>query len=198
MEAPIVLKLGGSLLGGSYLGAWLAALPALAGRAVLVPGGGPFADAVRAAQARHDFDDRTAHRMALLAMEQTGWIFCALAPCCAPAGEPETMRFVLASRRVPVWLPAAMAPGEPEVPEGWETTSDSLAAWLAGRLGTPTVILVKSAPLSDPAAPLAELAKAGIVDPVLPGLVSRLKLTCRVFGPERAAAFAADCGVWGR
>ena len=40
-----VVKLGGSLSGAPELKAWLAALAGAAGRVVLVPGGGPFADA---------------------------------------------------------------------------------------------------------------------------------------------------------
>src|SRR5262249_34381680 len=54
----------------SNLKNWIDAVAAGAGRVVVVPGGGPFADAVRTAQARMGFDDRAAHRMALLAMDQ--------------------------------------------------------------------------------------------------------------------------------
>src|SRR4051812_7801139 len=66
----IVLKLGGSLASSGGLTACLAALGRLRGEIVVVPGGGVFADAVRAAQPRFGFSDRAAHRMAILAMEQ--------------------------------------------------------------------------------------------------------------------------------
>ena len=49
--APLVVKLGGSHAGSALLRPWLRAIEAAAGRVVLVPGGGPFADAVRDAQA---------------------------------------------------------------------------------------------------------------------------------------------------
>ena len=64
-----VIKLGGSHAFAPQLKDWIGAVAAQAGRIVLVPGGGPFADAVRDAQARMGFDDGAAHRMALLAME---------------------------------------------------------------------------------------------------------------------------------
>ena len=69
---PVVVKLGGSLAFSQHLRAWISALAACPGRAVIVPGGGPFADAVRSAQTRMGYDDHAAHHMALLAMEQYG------------------------------------------------------------------------------------------------------------------------------
>ena len=76
MRALTVIKLGGSHAFAPHLRDWLAAIAGCAGSMVLVPGGGPFADLVRDAQARIGFDDDAAHRMALLAMAQYG---CALA-----------------------------------------------------------------------------------------------------------------------
>ncbi len=66
----MVVRLGGSHAFSPLLRPWLAAIGAAAGRVVLVPGGGPFADTVRSAQAAMGFDDLAAHRMALLAMAQ--------------------------------------------------------------------------------------------------------------------------------
>src|SRR6185369_14601723 len=101
-----------------------------AGRIVLVPGGGPFADAVRAAQPRMGFDDGAAHRMALLAMEQYG---CALASGrkqFSLADSRAAIDRALELKQVPVWLPTRMALAA-DIPASWEVTSDSLAAWLA-------------------------------------------------------------------
>ncbi|GJD57342.1 uridylate kinase [Methylobacterium dankookense] len=80
--APIVVKLGGSLLGEpARLRAWLARLTAGAlGPCLIVPGGGPFADAVRNAQGALGFDDALAHRLALDAMGRMAEVFCALEP----------------------------------------------------------------------------------------------------------------------
>src|SRR5688572_11112389 len=69
-RGPTVVKLGGSYALSPRLPAILAAIRASHVPVVVVPGGGPFADAVRAAQPRMGFGDRAAHRMALLAMAQ--------------------------------------------------------------------------------------------------------------------------------
>ena len=70
--SPLVVKIGGSLWRSPLLARWIAALRAFPGPLTIVPGGGPFADAVRAAQPTMGFSDRAAHKMAVLAMEQYG------------------------------------------------------------------------------------------------------------------------------
>ena len=97
-----VLKLGGSYAFSPHLKDWLDAIAACAGCAVVVPGGGPFADAVRMAQSRMGFDDRAAHEMAVLAMDQYG---CALAHLGLPMRRAESataIRSVLRNVRRPV------------------------------------------------------------------------------------------------
>jgi len=66
---PAVIKLGGSNASSAQLPHWLDAIERCAGHAILVPGGGPFADAVRTAQSAMGCDDRAAHRMALAAKD---------------------------------------------------------------------------------------------------------------------------------
>jgi dihydroneopterin aldolase len=163
----IVVKLGGSVAGAARLGGWLAALGRGAGRAVVVPGGGAFADAVRAAQQRHGFADRTAHRMALLAMEQYALMLSDLAPVLVPCRRVGEMRRALGDGDVPVWLPSAMALDDPEIPESWDVTSDSLAAWLGRILEAKRLVLVKSAAAPAALEPAA-LAARGLVDRAFP------------------------------
>ena len=128
----IVVKLGGSLAEAGTLRGWFMALTRGMGRAIVVPGGGAFAEAVREQQRRLQFSDRAAHRMALLAMEQYANVLadiCAQMTTCASESEMHT---ALARPSVPVWLPSAMALAEPDIPPSWDVTSDSLAAWLVG------------------------------------------------------------------
>src|SRR5262245_52569461 len=95
--AAAVVKLGGSFALSSDLPAWLEVIAGGAGYVVLVPGGGPFADAVRAAQPVMRFDEAAAHHMALLAMEQYGRALVGLDPRFAMAGSISAMRRALAS-----------------------------------------------------------------------------------------------------
>jgi len=86
-----VVKLGGSHAHGPHLKDWLAAIAAEAGSIAIVPGGGPFADAVRTAQAGIGYDDRAAHAMALMAMAQFGAALTSLNPALrlAASGAPK-------------------------------------------------------------------------------------------------------------
>jgi dihydroneopterin aldolase len=172
----VVVKLGGSLAKARTVQGWLAALSRGKGRAIVVPGGGSFADTVRDQQERLRFSDRAAHRMALLAMEQYALALadlCADMTACASA---EAMRDALARGSIPVWLPAAMALADPEIPESWDVTSDSLAAWLARRLGVGRLVLVKSTMAPRPLDPTA-LARRGLVDRLFPRFFDAAKLT---------------------
>ncbi len=64
-----------------------------------------------------------------------------------------------------IWLPDP-ATDALEVERSWRITGDSLALWLARRLGARRLVLLKSCPI--PTADLTALAAAGIVDEVLP------------------------------
>ncbi len=135
-----VVKLGGSLWQSPHLPLWLDALAET--DAVIVPGGGPFADAVRHAQASWHFDDRTAHHMAILAMRQYGRMLMGLCPRLAGADSPQALRELKGRARV--WLPLPEPLDDAGIPASWDITSDSLAAWLAGRVDASNLLLVKS------------------------------------------------------
>ena len=129
-----IVKLGGSHATGPHLKDWLAAIAAEAGSIAIVPGGGPFADAVRTAQASIGYDDRAAHAMALMAMAQFGCALQSLNPALRLAASRSAILRALKDGKVPVWSPEPMARAA-ALPETWDLTSDSLAAWLAGALG---------------------------------------------------------------
>ena len=138
----------------------------------LVPGGGPFADQVRSTQARWGYGDAVAHAMALLAMRQYGLMLAGLRSEFATAGNPESVAAALAAGRSAIWLPDPEAMDEREVPASWAITSDSLAAWLARKIGAEHLLLVKSASIPPGGLPASRLAAQGWVDPAFPGFVA--------------------------
>lgn len=150
-----VVKIGGSLYDTPRLREWLQAIAARSEPAIIVPGGGPFADQVRVAQQRWRVDDATAHRMALSAMDQYGLLMAGLEQRLVAAADPDILRQTVASSRSAVWLPAAE---DPDVERSWRVTADSLALWLANRVGAEGVALVKSAPLSTARTKLLDAA----------------------------------------
>jgi aspartokinase-like uncharacterized kinase len=104
-------------------------------RLLVVPGGGSFADAVRDADRRYALSDAAAHRMAILAMDQFGWLLSEMIPGCAPTAEID-------GDGLRVLLPAAVLADDP-LPASWDVTSDSIAAWVAREAGAGRLVLVK-------------------------------------------------------
>jgi len=182
-----VVKLGGSLAFSDALKPWLDALADCAGHVVVVPGGGPFADAVRAAQPDMGFDDRAAHHMALTAMEQYGRALVSLGEGLVLAGSAAAIHRAVRDGRVAVWAPARMALCAKDVPASWDMTSDSLAAWLTGKLGAHRILLVKQANVSGP---LRDLVARGVVDPLFPRFLAAAGADASVAGPHDHAAVA--------
>ena len=181
MKTLAVLKLGGAQARGGRLKDWLDAAARHAGRLVVVPGGGPFADAVRAAQGEIGFDDAAAHEMALMAMSQFGRALVSLAGGFELAASEAEMRGALERGVTPIWSPERMALAA-GLPASWDLTSDSLAAWLAGVLGARRLILVKH---GEPAH-AAELARRGVVDPLFPFYLARSGARAFLAAPDAA------------
>ena len=179
--ARTVVKVGGSLVERpARLRAVLADLAeGREGPAVIVPGGGPFADAVRLTQAQLGFDDATAHRLALDAMGQMAQVFCAIEPRLVLA----TSVAALDDRPCVVWTPGELRGGHPDIPESWDVTSDSLALWLAARIGAERCLLLKSADCPHGATP-QELAEGGLVDRAFPRFAERFRGSIVLRGPS--------------
>jgi aspartokinase-like uncharacterized kinase len=140
-----VIKLGGSLLSSGSLQEWLSTIVKHgAGKLVIVPGGGIFADQVRDAQQKWKFDDKAAHQMALLAMEQYAYLLQSYAPDLGLSDSIEGIEKAISLNQVPVWLPFKMINACQDISSNWDLTSDSLALCLAEQLNAEHVMLVKS------------------------------------------------------
>jgi 5-(aminomethyl)-3-furanmethanol phosphate kinase len=202
-----VVKLGGSLAESMRLTKILEIVAQARSPVVVVPGGGAFADAVRRAQADFGFSDASAHRMALLAMHQTGLMLAALQPRLRPVDTLAALKRAAAGKRIPVWLPLKMVERDGRIAADWSTTSDGLAARLAERLGRVPVVLVKSCRIPKGVSVTA-LAREGVVDPTFATIVDRARLPWHVLGagdedalasllkvPERAKAPARKQGA---
>ncbi len=199
---PLVVKIGGGLLrAGGLDGLRHACADVLElsrrRRVVVVPGGGPFADAVRAVDAEVGLADEVAHALALRAMDQLGVLLAAL----LPAAEP--LAALVAPRRLGMLMAAEALAGRAEIPESWAVTSDSLAVLAAGAIGADEAILLKPVagvmvrwPSDD--APLARLTTGELqalqdagggraVDPYLPEAVRRTGVAVVVRRPGPSA-----------
>jgi 5-(aminomethyl)-3-furanmethanol phosphate kinase len=195
---PLVVKIGGGLLRSDGLEGLRRACADVADLAarrpvIVVPGGGPFADAVRAVDARVGLTDDVAHVLALGAMDQLGLLLAQLLP------DAEPLDRLVAPRRLGLLAAAPALGGRPGIPESWAVTSDSLAVLAAGAIGSEEAILLKPVagilarwPSDDPplgrltALELQTLQDSGggrAVDPYLPEAVRRTRVTVVVRAP---------------
>jgi aspartokinase-like uncharacterized kinase len=140
-----VVKVGGGVgrgAGVDALRALCTTLGELGGRhpLIVVPGGAGFADAVREADRRFGLRAATSHRMAVLGMEQCGWLLSELIPRAVRCADLARAR-ELAGGQTAVLLPAGLPLDA--LPASWQVTSDSIAAWVAGQAGADRLVLVK-------------------------------------------------------
>jgi len=143
-----IVKVGGGLLGkGRALDRVTEALIAFSrGRRVLViPGGGPFAEAVRTMFRRIKIGDDAAHWMAVLGMDQYAHALADRIPDAVLVDQQPEMEAALAAGRLPVLAPYRWLKAADPLPHSWDVTSDSIAAWFAGALGARRVVLIKPA-----------------------------------------------------
>jgi aspartokinase-like uncharacterized kinase len=181
----IVVKLGGSL---SQSGSLIKCLNSLEQNyahkgVVIVPGGGAFADQVRLAQHHWQFDDDTAHRMAILAMQQMALLINGLKRGFAIADSVTDIQKQLLRQNIVIWSPNSVELDHAAVKASWDITSDSLSAWLAGALSARELILVKSA-IIDKNLNLQQLAEQGIIDQGFCACVNQATFTIQVINQQ--------------
>ena len=176
-----VIKIGGSLARTDAAAQLLRKLAAHKVRDVIVvPGGGEFADSVRAAQARQALSEQAAHHMALLAMHMMAVAMADLAPGFALAESTSQFDAAWRDDKTPIWLPAPMVLAARDIPASWDVTSDSLAAWLAGEVDAARLLLVKSRALPAGAHTAQALTEAGVVDACFARYVERQRYSWTV------------------
>jgi len=155
----VVVKVGGALLAhGRHFDAVLATIGDVARdrRLLVVPGGGPFADAVRTVDRRIALSDDAAHWMAVLAMDQYAHLLAdRLADAVVVADRP-SIGAAFEHKKLPVLAPFRWMRDADPLPHSWDVTSDSIAAWVAGMLDAKRLVVVKP--------PGALRAATGLVD----------------------------------
>ncbi len=178
-----VIKVGGSLSRGAALPELCRTLSVIAARrrVLIVPGGGAFADAVRVAARRYPLGDDAAHWMAILGMDQYGYLLASLISDAHIIRDLADAPIIAATGATPVLLPFDALSRHDPLPHSWDVTSDSIAAWICRATGAARLVLLKDVdglfsadPQHSPGAvliprvPLSEAARYGGVDPYLP------------------------------
>jgi aspartokinase-like uncharacterized kinase len=184
-----VVKVGGGLLAdGGRIDAVLAAIARADGGASLlvIPGGGPFADAVREADRRIGLTEDAAHWMAVLAMDQYAELIVARMPGAVLVFTEQQIRGARARGLIPVLAPCRWLRERDPLPHSWDVTSDSIAAWFAGALGARRLVLVKPSGAAGP----------NLVDPAFAGVASPRVAVAVVPADDATALRAALARDW--
>ena len=173
-----VIKVGGSLLGRADWPRLLAELvqqKSVDSHCLLVVGGGPLVDGLRAIDAAAPQPPDIVHRLAIDLMGATARMVAAALAVPLVAGPTSQAISVL---DVPEWL--GRAGRYDQLPVGWHVTSDSIAAFVAARSAETSgceLLLAKSVP--PPVCPakqalLESLAQSGWIDAYFPEAAATL------------------------
>ncbi|MDR3637463.1 MAG: uridylate kinase [Isosphaeraceae bacterium] len=184
MSVDAVIKVGGSLLDWPELPARLSYYlkERAAERLVIVAGGGAAADVVRGLDRVHGLGEERAHDLALRALDFTAHVLASAVTGLDAVDDEAELSRVWGLARTPVFAPRRLLESDEKrsgraLPHTWDVTTDSIAAYVAQRLGAPELVLLKSAPL--PRAGSAEsAARAGLVDAHFPAVAQHVE---RVF-----------------
>ena len=189
-KIDLVCKIGGSLGKPEVLRPLIKTLEAVRAehRIVVVPGGGAFADAVRTETTTFQLGETASHWMAILAMDQYGYLLADLGQATRTVRTPTEIEDALGDGAVPILLPSTLLLGVDPLPHSWEVTSDTIAAHLAVSFGGELLVLLKDVdgvltadPRKDPDAvliprlTLSRLAGTACVDAAFTREAERLR-----------------------
>ncbi|MDD1728100.1 MAG: uridylate kinase [Methanospirillum sp.] len=127
MKRYLVIKIGGSLLPHAKI--IIRVILESNRPALILPGGGIFADAVR----KTETEGTIAHWMAIAGMEQYGWFLSGFGI--------ETTVYPELINKPRVLLPYRYLQEVDPLPHTWDVTSDTISAWLADQIGAELLIL---------------------------------------------------------
>jgi len=113
-------------------------------RLLVVPGGGAFADQVRDVYRRYKLNETAAHRMALLAMDQYGYVLNHLISGSCLTADLRAASNAAKSRRIGILLPSSLVFRADPLPHLWQVTSDTIAAWIAHSAHCRRLVLLKN------------------------------------------------------
>jgi aspartokinase-like uncharacterized kinase len=194
-----VVKVGGSLAASAaVLRALCVELGKLGGRfrLLVVPGGGEFADAVRAADARFELSSQVSHKMAVLGMDQFGLMLSDLIPRSRVAFSLSVVEGLSGSGRLVVLLPSRLVFRARSLPASWDVTSDSIAAYVAGRLSVSRLVLVTDVDGVFSADPKVDLHAELVGEVSASGLLELgVRTSVDMFLPRMLLKFGLDCFV---
>ncbi|HIP17664.1 MAG TPA: hypothetical protein EYG76_05165 [Methanothermococcus okinawensis] len=142
MEYINIVKIGGSLtyFSESLLNE-LKSFSNPKNKIIIIPGGGKFANVVRELDTSVKMRDRTSHKLALLSMDMMGIYFSELSDI-ETVNTLYDAKEILKKKNIVILLPSKIVLSTDELPNSWEVTSDSVAAYITKLLKLNRLIIV--------------------------------------------------------
>ena len=143
----ILFKLGGSLLNSGFMKIWIKFITNhFKGRAIIIPGGGLFANHIRAVQKDYNLENEIAHDMALYSMSQMGLLISSIdRKSLHFCNTKKEINRVIEENKVPIigsfdFLKTRIGSSN----KNWSITSDSISLLISEELQLNTLLIVKS------------------------------------------------------
>lgn len=176
MTTRRVIKVGGSCLSSPELPQRLAQLlrSNSDSQNLLIVGGGMCIDAMRDLDQRFELDQTRMHWRCVTLLRSSFEVLCELVPSLHPIATPSQFQTLLTTPPVAENHLIAvdtfyhpLSSDHSRLPVGWETTTDSIAAYLAKLSGAEELLLLKSCNMET--ANIQQLADVGFLDAAFPG-----------------------------
>jgi dihydroneopterin aldolase len=123
-------------------------------------------------------------------MDQLAWAVAGVRPGFEVGTAEEALRAILGRGLVAVWAPSALIAERTDIEATWRLTSDSLAVWLAGKLGAERCYLIKSVASARGTRSAQALAAEGVVDEAFPAMLADTGVRAAMFGQGDQQALA--------
>ncbi len=185
-----VIKIGGSLFPEDAINL----CNTLVGKkALVICGGGEFANKIREYDKEFHFSDSASHKTAILCMDILGMLLADKVNKTETVYSLEDAKKTLNNDKLPVLLPSKLLEDNDDLKHSWNVTSDSISVYISWLLNTKTLIVtnVDGIYTKEPSLDGAKLIKnisakkllnfgETSVDENLPELLLKYKLNCYV------------------
>jgi 5-(aminomethyl)-3-furanmethanol phosphate kinase len=146
---------------------------------ILVCGGGCFADSVRSVYSVTKMSEETGNFIALKATELFSYLLKEIEDDFFLTSEINDFR----KKRIKIWLPSKVLNKNKTFIENWDSTSDSVAAWLHNKISSKGLIFIKSLELKEKKYNINDLQKKEILDRNVNKYIFEKK-NIKIIGPD--------------
>tara|TARA_X000001036_G_scaffold439293_1_gene489864 strand:+ start:2510 stop:3121 length:612 start_codon:yes stop_codon:yes gene_type:complete len=159
-----IFKIGGSWISNPNLIKLLRLLKDLKSEEdlILVFGGGIFADSVRKVYANINMTEKTGNFLALKSTEIFSHLVNQMFSHTCLISDPNDLS--VKTEKLKIWMPSKTLKNEATFIKNWDSTSDSVAAWLHNRICSKGLIFIKSLTLKKKSYKLSYLKGKNVLD----------------------------------